>query len=221
MIDRKSYMLAYNKAYYQLNKDREKKRTRDYVISNPEKVHLANQERYKRIGKEYRLKNIDRIRASARKYWMTHPRPKIDKIKARQYTAKYRKTHKEIISKRNVLYAKNKKKTDVEYKIKCLLRNRILSALKKNCAMKAYKSMELLGCSIEEYKRHLERQFTNEMNWGNHGIEWEIDHIIPVATFNLLLPEEQKKAFHFSNTQPLNLTENRKKQPKRLNRIVI
>jgi len=50
------------------------------------------------------------------------------------------------------------------------------------------------------------------MNWENHGKLWEIDHIIPITRFNLLDPEEQKKAFHFSNTQPLNWRENRKKQ---------
>jgi hypothetical protein len=175
--------------------------------------------------REYRKTHREKIRESANKYARKDRLANPEKYriftrseKNKEIQARYRAKHKVEISERNIRYAKNKKKICPEFKIRQLLRNRILSALKKDCNRKAYKSMELLGCSIKEYKEHLEKQFKDGMTWKNHGILWEIDHIIPVATFNLLLPEEQKKAFHFSNTQPLDLKLNRKKQPKRLTR---
>jgi hypothetical protein len=52
------------------------------------------------------------------------------------------------------------------------------------------------------------------MNWSNHGIIWEIDHIKPCASFDLTKLEEQKKCFHHTNLQPLFKIDNRKKSNK-------
>jgi hypothetical protein len=41
------------------------------------------------------------------------------------------------------------------------------------------------------------------MNWDNHGIIWEIDHIKPCASFDLSDIEQQKQCFHYTNLQPL------------------
>ena len=80
------------------------------------------------------------------------------------------------------------------------LRSRMRKLLKGK--VKSAKALELLGCSAEEWKVHLEQQFSDGMNWDNYG-DWEIDHIKPCASFNLELEEEQKACFHYSNTQPL------------------
>jgi hypothetical protein len=68
--------------------------------------------------------------------------------------------------------------------------------------------MNLLGCDINEYKQHIENQFYPEFTWENHGDVWEIDHIIPCASFDLTKIEEQQKCFHYSNQQPLFKTTN-------------
>lgn len=41
------------------------------------------------------------------------------------------------------------------------------------------------------------------MNWENHGVIWEIDHIKPCSSFDLTNNDHQKQCFHFSNHQPL------------------
>jgi hypothetical protein len=64
--------------------------------------------------------------------------------------------------------------------------------------------MELLGCSISDFRKYLEKQFSEGMTWDNHGFNgWHIDHIKPCASFDLTIPEEQQKCFHYSNMQPL------------------
>jgi hypothetical protein len=49
------------------------------------------------------------------------------------------------------------------------------------------------------------------MSWDNWGPYWEIDHILPLSSFNLNTLLEQKKAFNYKNTQPLTIHENRSK----------
>jgi hypothetical protein len=39
--------------------------------------------------------------------------------------------------------------------------------------------MELLGCSIDEFKKYIESLFEDGMTWQNYPA-WHIDHIIPV-----------------------------------------
>jgi hypothetical protein len=95
-----------------------------------------------------------------------------------------------------------KRRKDPNTKLKEALRARIYNNMRNN---KNNTSLEYLGCSIDEYKIHLQNQFTPEMNWENWGSYWEIDHIVPLS---------KGGTFHFSNTQPLTITENRKKSNK-------
>lgn len=122
---------------------------------------------------------------------------------------RYRLKHRLEIRKRNLAYNKRKIETNTNARLMWLFRSRINGAIKKNCGDRAYKTIELLGCSISEAKKHLENQFTPSMNWENHGKVWEIDHIIPVSKFDLTSAEEQKKVFHYSNLQPLYWLDNR------------
>ena len=93
-------------------------------------------------------------------------------------------------------------------RITASLRKRMRQVLKGN--VKCAKTFELLGCSAEEWKVHLEKQFKDGMSCDNYG-DWEIDHIRPCASFNLELEEDQRACFHYSNTQPLWQSENASK----------
>ena len=75
---------------------------------------------------------------------------------------------------------------------------------------------QFLGCSPEELKIHIEKQFKDNMSFNNYG-EWEIDHIIPISSFNLSNIEESKKCFNYKNLQPLWEKENILKSNKILN----
>jgi len=82
------------------------------------------------------------------------------------------------------------------------LRARVNRVLKGN--FKSAATLELLGCSIEELKQHIEAQFTEGMTWDSWSFDgWHIDHIRPCASFDLSDPEQQKACFHYTNLQPL------------------
>ncbi len=53
------------------------------------------------------------------------------------------------------------------------------------------------------------------MSWDNKGSYWEIDHVIPCASFDLRDPEQQKLCFNWKNYQPLRADKNRSKKDKR------
>lgn len=81
------------------------------------------------------------------------------------------------------------------------IRSRIKAAL--NGKAKADKTLILMGCTPEQLREHLESKFKLGMSWENYGSYWHIDHIIPVAAFDMNNPDEQRACFHWSNLQPL------------------
>ena len=97
------------------------------------------------------------------------------------------------------------------YRMKHLLRSRIILALKNNS--KSMSTIKLIGCSIEQLWLHIEKQFKPGMTRENQGL-WHIDHIKPCAAFDLSKPEEQQKCFHYTNLQPLWAKENLMKSDK-------
>lgn len=95
-------------------------------------------------------------------------------------------------------------------KVRKNLRRRLKDLLKNSLAYKGIKPClrnEMSGCTSQELKIHLEKQFRDGMSWENYG-QWHIDHIKPIASFDLSQIEEQKKANHFTNLQPLWAREN-------------
>jgi hypothetical protein len=118
--------------------------------------------------------------------------------------------NKESVRSYRAAYNKNKRKTDINFRLADSLRSRITKVLKQN--KKSKHTMELIGCSIEQFRKHLEKQFVDGMSWDNYGFYgWHIDHIKPCSSFDLSNPEQQKLCFHYTNLQPLWAKDNLKK----------
>lgn len=77
---------------------------------------------------------------------------------------------------------------------------------------------DLLGYSLDTLKTHIEKQFLPEMNWGNHGSFWELDHIVAIASFDIksATDPEFKAAWALTNLRPLEKRLNRSKGARRL-----
>lgn len=132
-------------------------------------------------------------------YWRNR-----DKIREkRRQSETLKKYRKEYSAKNRERLNKNKNeryKNDIEFRIKETLRTRLSKALVRNT--KTGSAVKDLGCSIKDLKTHLESKFTEGMSWDNYG-EWHIDHVKPLANFNLTSELDIKEVCHYTNLQPL------------------
>lgn len=151
--------------------------------------------------------------------------------KRKAYNTQYRKAHPEqtqlknlrnrgIIQKwhrDNIDKIRNNKhkrlREDPNYKLKRSISEKLRQALRGT--RKSQHTLELLGCSVEYLKMHLEALFQPGMTWDNwEQYGWHIDHILPISSFNLVDPEQQKLCFHYTNLQPLWWLDNIRKSNK-------
>jgi hypothetical protein len=116
----------------------------------------------------------------------------------------YRVARKQIRNQRRNI----RRKYDINYRLLENYRSRTYKALKG--FDKSKRTQDLIGCSIEHLKSHIEKQFEEWMTWDNYG-EWHIDHIKPCASFDLSKQDQQKICFNFKNLRPLEAMENIRK----------
>ncbi len=109
-------------------------------------------------------------------------------------------------------YFKNKRLTDISFRISANLRTKIYQSVKDN---KKFKFHDITGCDIKTLMSYIESKFLRGMTWKNYGkTGWHIDHIKPCSLFDMTITEEQKKCFHYTNLQPLWWQDNLKKHNK-------
>ncbi len=122
--------------------------------------------------------------------------PERKKESAKKYKDNNRDTFK---SNRNKSL-KIRRQTDLLFNIKERVRRRMRNFLIRNNISKTNKTFDLIGCSPEFLKEHLEKQFLDGMSWDNRD-KWHIDHIIPLSSAKN--EEEVYKLCHYTNLQPL------------------
>ena len=210
----KERIKARTQELYALNIKEKRRKAREWYWKNKEK-ELERQKKYRmrpEVKERQRLYDL-----KTKKQYYINNRKKILKKKAiyakkpkeierkKNYNKIYRADNFEKIQQWNTAYIRKRYKTNLNYKLKKVLRARMNMALGHN--WKAAKTAELLGASIPEVWNYLEKQFQPGMTRKNHGL-WHIDHIKPCAAFDLSFPEQQKKCFHYTNLQPLWASDN-------------
>lgn len=98
---------------------------------------------------------------------------------------------------------------DPQNRLSSYMRSRVSNALRGRA--KSAKTLSLIGCSWDHLRAWLEFWMRPGMTWENYG-EWEVDHKIPCASFDLSKEEEQRKCFNYRNLQPLWMADNRRKK---------
>ena len=233
-LDRRKY----DRDYYLKNKEKKLKREKNRYLNNGEKIknrvndyYLNNKEKIKERDVKYYSNNREKILKHKKEYYSNNIK-KIEeyRLNHKEYYDKYNKEYhlnnrNEILENKKEYYRKNKNKInkqsvehrndrksyDMLYKLKCNVRSLIISSIKLSGYKKASKTQNILGCTLKDFKKHLESKFESWMNWDNYGnwngeprkinVGWDIDHIIPLSTAKT--EEEVLKLNHYTNLQPL------------------
>jgi hypothetical protein len=163
--------------------------SKKYRIDNKEKIkeyntkwNKENQEYYKKYFEEYNKLNYE---------------------KEKERKLKWSRDNKEYSNN----YQKQRKKEDILFRLKTNIRTSVNRYLK----YKSKHTFEIVGCSPQFLKEHLESQFIDGMTWENRS-EWHIDHIIPLSSAKT--EDELYMLCHYKNLQPLWAEDNLKKSNK-------
>jgi len=165
--------------HYHKNKEKNKSKKKEY----DRKRRKTRQEEYKIRNKKYREENPDKIK-------------------------QYYKDNKTDLIEYNREYRKHRINTDPVFKLKVNIRSSIGLSFRNKGYTKKSKTYDIIGCTFEELKEHLESKFAEWMNWDNQGkyngelgYGWDIDHVIPLCS--AITEEDIIRLNHYSNLQPL------------------
>lgn len=67
------------------------------------------------------------------------------------------------------------------------------------------------GLDMNSFRKWIETQFDEDMNWGNFSEAWQFDHIVPVTYFDFEQEEDLRLCWNFTNirAEKLDLNKNR------------
>lgn len=173
-----------DRAKYANHPEKYRAKGRLYYSENTEKVREA-----RRVGY---AKNIEERRAGARVQMRALRAANRDEYNAKQ---------------------KSRYASDEFFAFSQRARRLCRAALERVGLRKAKRTEELLGCTLPEFRAHLERQFLPGMSWSNRG-EWHIDHIVPISSAKTLA--EAESLCHVSNLRPIWAIDNLSKSAKRI-----
>lgn len=109
---------------------------------------------------------------------------------------------------------KKRRGVDPIYRMRGGIQCTIRQAMVAGRANKSQRTMNYVGCTAKELAAHIERQFQPGMSWKNYGRgpgRWVVDHIRPIASFDLSDAIALAEAFHHTNLQPLWFEDNQRK----------
>lgn len=126
----------------------------------------------------------------------------------KEKASEYRLSHKKEKKEHHRVYMKNRAKSDYSFRLKRNISTLLRNSIRRNGFSKNSKTKDILDCSFEEFKIHIEKQLEPWMNWNNYGkyngtlnYGWDIDHIIPLCKAKT--EEELIKLNHHTNLRPL------------------
>jgi hypothetical protein len=129
--------------------------------------------------------------------------------KHRAYVQKWKDRNRERHRVQQRHYLRNKRASDVQFRLRGALSCRVNDALRRVLQGKGVRpetTMQLVGCAMPELMRHLESQFQSGMTWGNWGLgpgKWHIDHVVPCAKMDLTNDLHRRMVFHYTNLRPM------------------
>jgi hypothetical protein len=174
----------------------------------------------KTYNKKYNIDNKIEISKKQKEY-----NKKIEvKQKNKQYKIKYEEKNKDKIKVKRKEYNKQNQKNllkdpikNLQHRMRCVI-GQCIKRLNNN--KKSQNTLSTVGLeSWVLFKKHIESQFTEGMNWSNHGhgknnTTWHIDHIIPLSS--AVTEEDVYRLNHYTNLRPMWGSDNIRKSNKHL-----
>ena len=163
----------------------QRERNRPVRKLSPTQIKRRNQ-----LAREARARNPDKFKEMGRKNYHLHK------------SKRNKKAHEYIVKRR---------KTDPMYALKNRIRSLINQTFKVKNLSKESKTMQILGCTFDEFKTHIERQFYGGMTWDNRN-KWHFDHILPTSLAKN--EDDLIRLNHYLNLRPCWAKENIAKSSK-------
>jgi len=185
--------------YYKANAKEIKRQGREYRRNHADEIKEYQRTHTEKI-KEYKRNYAQSHRKEQKEYYETNK----EAIKKQQ--KRYRETHREERNK----YLKNRQRSNPQLKLSHNMSTAIWHSLKSNKNGKHWE--DIVGYTQRELRKHLEKQFKEDMTWENYG-EWHVDHIIPVSAhnYNSYTDIDFKQCWALENLRPMWAHENCKK----------
>ena len=168
--------------------NKQQKENQDEGYRKYREYHNAYLKKWRKNNPKYSASHREQVK----KWYAEHPeegrkRSSQNYWKHREQRLKHAKEYRKRC-KEKILEADRKP----QRKIGKNLRSRIINALVRQDSVKSKRIRELIGTTIPELQKYLERQFKEGMTWENYG-KWHVDHIFPLSSFDLTKPDEQKR----------------------------
>lgn len=172
------------------------KSNRDNIIQNKRVFYDNNKEYILDRNKTYRDIHKESIQCNKKEYYTKNRERILLKTKEESYKHKRNK------------YLQNKRMTDKKFCLVNAYRARLNEVL---CKQKRNTYIHYLDCTRDQLLEWIEFQFKytdQNISWETYGKVWVLDHVIPIAFFNLDNEIERSRCFNWYNLRPLYTRDN-------------
>ena len=180
---------------------------KDYMKKYYQEHKAVLQEKQKEYHKRWYSKHKEE-KQRKNKIWLEN-----NKEKRKEYIQVYEKENHDRILERKLKRRRERKNTDMMYKLKEQSRDMIKKSFRGVLKGKRGKTKEVLGCDLDFFVNYLLETYKN-----NYSIEYDnkekvhIDHIIPLSTAKT--EEDVLRLCHYTNLQLLKAKDNLQKSNK-------
>lgn len=161
------------------------------VVENNRRYRVEFPERYLEGQRRFRAEHPDVMAAANKRWRIANP----DKVLAMR-----RRTDK-------------RRQADPQHRLSNTISRAVNKTLKSGKG--GYSWEQLVGYTLSDVIRHIEKLFLPGMAWDNRGA-WHIDHIMPIAAFEFTTASDSqfKQCWALENLQPLWALDNMRKRDK-------
>ena len=170
---------------------------------NIDAVRARDRDRYHTVKKFQKKQERKYCAEANRRYYLANREAKLE------YQKEYQQKNWEAVKLRGAAYNRERRAKDTVFSVGLRVRALISISLRAKGVCKSARTEKILGCTLNEFITHIEKQFAKGMSWENRD-EWHLDHILPMSSAK---SESDVIALnHHTNLRPLWAADNLRKR---------